>query len=122
MGSEVKCDSGHAYLGPCRKAAREFNEHGTLLPCSRCGKDMHYLVAHTYPFHKVTVKYEVIRVLTLFSANKAELEGYDPMVFLMKNLGSGKQTVWPYYWTKNRRGKWANGQFPHLFRSRISKR
>jgi hypothetical protein len=114
MGSEAKCDSGHTYPGPRRKAAREIYERGALMPCSRCGKDMRYFVAHTYPYHKVTVKYEVIRVLTLFPADRAESEGYDPMIFLMRNLSNGKKTVWPYYWTKNRRGNWANGQFPPL--------
>jgi len=114
MGSEVKCDGGHAYPRPRRKAAREICERGALMPCSRCGKDMRYLVSHTYPYHRVTVKYEVLRVLALFPADRAESEGYDPMMFIMKNPSSGKKTVWPYYWTKNRRGKWANGQFPPL--------
>lgn len=114
MSSEVKCDNGHAYPGSCRKAAREICERGALIPCSRCGKNVHYLVSHTYPYHKVTVKYEVLRVLTLFPTDRVESEGYDPMMFIMKNLSNGKKRIWLYYWTKNRRGKWANGQFPPL--------
>jgi hypothetical protein len=114
MGSEVKCDDGHAYPGPRRKAAREIFERGALKPCSHCGKNMHYFVSHTYPYHRVTVRYEVLRVLAMFPIDRAESEGYDPMMFIMKNLANGKKTVWLYYWTKNRHGKWANGQFPPL--------
>jgi len=62
----------------------------------------------------VTAEYEVLKVYARFSAVEAEKEGWDPMVFLMKDRNSGKRIVWPYYWTKDRNGKWANGQFPPL--------
>jgi len=78
MGSEVKCDAGHAYPGPRRKAAREICERGALMPCSRCGKDMRYLVSHTYPYHRVTVKYEVLRYLPCFLLTEPRAKGTTP--------------------------------------------
>jgi hypothetical protein len=75
---------------------------------------MRYLVSHHYPYHRATVSYEVLKVLALFPADKAESEGYDPMILLLRNLATGRKMVWPYYWTKNRLGKWANGQYPPL--------
>lgn len=114
MSSQIVCDNGHRDYNSCRKAAREISQNGALKPCQRCGSNKRYIVSHDYPYDKVTVRYEVLKVFALRSPSQAEEEGWDPMVFLMKNLKNGEKTVWPYYWTKDRNGKWANGQFPPL--------
>ncbi len=112
MASQIVCDNGHRDYSGCRKAARVISQNGVLKPCQRCGSNRRYVVSHEYG--KVTVHYEVVKVFALRSPSQAEEEGYDPMVFLMKNLKSGEKIVWPYYWKKARNGKWANGQFPPL--------
>lgn len=114
MASLIKCDNGHNDWGTRREAARKISQYGDLGKCSRCGENKHYIVSHYYPYDKATAKYEVLKVYMRFSDTEAEKEGWDPMVFLMKDLNSGEKIVWPYYWTKNRKGKWANGQFPPL--------
>jgi hypothetical protein len=62
----------------------------------------------------MTIEYEVIGVYAVLAPAQAEREGHDPMVFLMENRENGERVVWPYYWTKNRYGRWANGQFPAI--------
>jgi hypothetical protein len=114
MASAIVCDNGHRDCSGCRKAAREISQSGALKPCHRCGSKRRYIVTHKYPYDRVTVEYEVLKVSALRSPLQAEEEGWDPMVFLMKNRKSSEKTIWPYYWTKDRNGKWANGQFPPL--------
>ena len=114
MGTRIVCDGGHRHYGTKREAAREISQHGKLERCSRCGKNKRYIVSHYYPYDNVTAEYEVQRVYARFSATEADREGWDPMIFLMKDRNSGEKVVWPYYWTKDRNGKWANGQFPPL--------
>lgn len=128
MSSKLVCDNGHRYYVTCREAARHISQHGALEKCSRCGTTLRYIVSHYYPYdsvvaeHEVTAQYEVIRVWTRFSATEAESQGWDPMIFLMRNRNSGEEVVWPYYWTKNRNKKWANGQFPPLLSIRELKK
>jgi hypothetical protein len=120
MASRIECDNGHRDYGTLREAARHISQNGALGKCPRCGATKRYIVSHYYPYdsivagRKVTAQYEVIRVWTRFSAAEAERQGWDPMIFLMRNLNSSEEVVWPYYWTKNRNKKWANGQFPPL--------
>lgn len=114
MATRVVCDQGHRYPKTCREAARQISLQDSPGICQKCGKKMRYLVSHTYPYNKLTAEYEVISVYTPFSSTKAEREGRDPMVFLMKDLNSLNKVVWSYYWTKSRLGKWANGGYPPL--------
>lgn len=120
MASKIVCDNGHQYYGTRREAARHIMEHGALWKCSRCGATVKYIVSQYYPYdsavagQEVTAQFEVIRVWTRFPAAEAERQGWDPMIFLMRNLNSSEEVVWPYYWTKNRNMKWANGQYPPL--------
>lgn len=114
MASRIECDNGHRYSGTCREAAREISERGALERCPLCEKSKHYIVSHYYPYARVTVEYEVLKVYARHSRQEAESEGWDPMIFLMENRNNGEKIVWTYYWTKNRNGKWANGQFPPL--------
>lgn len=114
MATRVECDNGHPQPGTCRKAARELAERGSLGRCSRCGQSKHYIVSHYYPYDKLNVEYEVINVYAVLPSEQAEREGWEPMVFLMKNRQSGDRIVWSYYWTKDRHGRWRNGQFPPL--------
>jgi hypothetical protein len=115
MATRIECDKGHRDWRGCRINAREISQHG-MQSCSHCGEKKHYIVSHYYPYDKIQVEWEVISVYALFSATRAEREGWDPMIFLMKNRNSNERMVWPYYWTKNRHGKWANGQFPPLLK------
>ena len=57
----------------------------------------------------------MLGVHAILSDAEAENQGWDPMILLMRQRGTGgEMTIWPYYWTKNRLGNWANGQFPPL--------
>jgi len=115
MASEVKCDNGHRYLGTRREAARQIAEHGDLGLCTRCGGQIRYVVSQSYPYSGETVEFDVLGVHTILSGDEAEKQGWDPMIILMKERGTASEmTIWPYYWTKNRAGNWANGQFPPL--------
>lgn len=115
MATRIERDKGHRDYRGCRINAREISQH-KMQSGSRCGAKKHYVVSHYYPSDKTEVEWEVISVYAPFSATGAEHEGWDPMIFLMKNRNSNEKVVWPYYWTKNRYGKWANGQFSPLLK------
>ncbi len=114
MATWIECDNGHKdWKTSKRVAPREIGEHGHLGLCPRCGAKKHYIVSHYYPYDAVTLRYEVVASRLRFSADEAESQGWDPMILLMKD-SNGDKVVWPYYWTKDRNGKWANGQYPPL--------
>ena len=112
MPSRVACDSGH-YGGRCREAAIEISKHGSLSPCNRCGKPRHYVVNQYYPRIEETHEYVVEKVVRIYSPEDAE-EGYDPMVFSMRHRKLGHIAVWPFYWVKDKKGRWRVGQFPPI--------
>ena len=57
----------------------------------------------------------MVAVRQVYSAEKADELGRDPMVFLLRDRETGEHGVWTYYWIKDRNGDWANGQFPPVF-------
>jgi hypothetical protein len=111
--SRVVCESGH-YGGRRRDAAIELSQNGSLLTCSRCGKPRHYFVSQFYPRYEETHEYELEKVVRIYSPEDAEAEGYDPMIFLLRHQKSGDKVLWPFYWVKDKRGKWGGGQFPPM--------
>jgi hypothetical protein len=38
-------------------------------------------------------------------------EGYDPFVLVLKNLDSGEEKVWPFFWGRDQRQRWRVGQW-----------
>lgn len=114
MGQKIECVNGHPRPGSTRSGARELVERGTLAVCPRCGEPMHYFVGHSYPYRNVTREYDVVKVRVLRSEAQAEEEGYDPMMFLLRDCREHSLTVWGWYWTKNKKGKWASGGSPPL--------
>ena len=65
MASRVICDNGHPDHSGIRKAAREIASNGVLKPCPHCGGSRRYVVTQTYPYHKITVEYEVLKARAL---------------------------------------------------------
>ena len=115
MVSQMKCENGHRYYRTCREAARQISEHGNLGHCTRCGEQIRYIISLSYPYSGETVEFDVLGVHTILSSSEAEEQGWDPMILLMKQRDAvNEMPIWPYYWTKNRVGNWANGQFPPL--------
>jgi hypothetical protein len=112
MPSKVTCDNGHKG-GRCRQAAIGISANNALGNCS-CGAQKRYLVTQFYPFYSATHEYEVVQVRRINNNEVAEAEGYDPMVFLLRDRENGSLVVWPFYWIKNRHGRWHVGQFPPL--------
>ncbi len=108
----IMCDSGHKTRG-YREAAIEISQHGSLSPCKRCGKPRHYFLKHKYSHINETHDYELDWVLRLYSLEEAEL-GYDPMFFVLRHRPSNEMAVWPFFWARDKRGKWRVGQFPPI--------
>ena len=115
MSSWVVCDRGHRG-GRCRDAAIEFSKRGSLEVCRRtdCDAPRRYLVSHSYANVDQAHEYELEKVARLYSDNDADGEGYDPMIFLLRHRQTGERMVWPFYWGKDRSGRWRVGQFPPL--------
>ena len=122
MGIVVRCRAGH---GPStreretiRGLARRFSETGTVGLCparkGRCSAERAFYVTHKNP-DKTEHTYDVVAVRQVYSPQKAEQVGRDPVVFLLKDQTTGEHGLWTYYWIKDRNGDWANGQFPPLF-------
>jgi hypothetical protein len=114
MPSWVACDNGH-WGGYCRHAAIELSKNGNLQPCENCGAQRHYFVSQTYANIDETHEYELVRVARLYSDEDSEKSGYDPMIFLLLHKETGEKAIWPFYWGKDRKGRWRVGQFPPLF-------
>jgi hypothetical protein len=112
MPSEVICDNRH-WGGRCLEAARKIARDGSLGACSRCGIPIRYIMTHTYP-NKGTYKFELERVIRLYADEEAEREGYDPMLFFLRQLNGDEPRVQLFYWTKNKHNAWHVGQFPPL--------
>jgi hypothetical protein len=59
-----------------------------------------------------TARFYLKRAVRLETAQE---EGYDPFLFLLENADDPNDVkVWPFYWIKNKHGKWHVGQFPPL--------
>jgi hypothetical protein len=113
MPSWVACDEGH-HGGRRREAAIEISQHGSLSPCSQCGKPRFYFVQQRYANTGETHEYVVEKVVRLRQPADVEEEGYDPMIFLMRHRQLGHTCVWPFYWGRDITRKWRVGQFPPL--------
>jgi hypothetical protein len=94
-------------------AAIELSERGSLAPCSVCGAARRYILSQYFPYLDVRCEFELEKVVRL-RPDSAEEEGYDPMLFLVRRHDTNDRLVWPFYWVKNRKGKWQVGQFPPL--------
>ncbi len=112
MPSRVVCNAGHSG-GLCQDAAIEISVNGHLGNCA-CGEQRRYLVSQHYPFYDVTREYELESVKRIHTDEQAEEEGYDPMVFVLRDRHDNNLLIWPFYWTKNRHQRWHVGQFPPL--------
>lgn len=115
MPSRVICDSGHAG-GLCRPAATRLSEQGSLGSCRQpsCNAPVRYLVTQHYANLDEEHEHEVVKVIRLRTPSDVEEEGYDPMIFLLQHRETGKRVVWPFYWGRDKKGKWRVGQFPPL--------
>jgi hypothetical protein len=50
-------------------------------------------------------------------STKVDSEGYDPFLLVLKDLDSGKETVWPFFWRKDQRNKWRVGQWAPMLKA-----
>jgi hypothetical protein len=114
MPSSVECENGH-WASNCRVAAILIAEGRSLPVCSRadCGARTRYVIRQEYP-DKGGAEYELVAVARLYDEGKAESEAYDPMLFALRDRATQRRYVWPFYWTKNRHGRWHVGQFPPI--------
>ena len=114
MPSVVVCDQGHGGFS-CREAAILLAKSGSLGSCQRkgCGARRRYLLTQEYP-GKGSAKFELERVVRLYTDEEAAGEGYDPMLFLLRRQVADECRIWLFYWTLNRHGAWHVGQFPPL--------
>jgi hypothetical protein len=115
MPQLVQCEVGHRIKETHRATARRFSEKRDLGQCY-CGKSIQYKVTQKDPSDGKIRTYNILRVKTLLSREAAEKQGWDPMVFLLKNQETETIVMWPYYWKKDRNKKWANGQYPPLLK------
>lgn len=99
-------------------AAKMLATQGTLDQCPRCGEPKSIRLEQRYPYpperSNQVHRFDVTRVVRVFTDEEAEKQDppFDPMMLFMHELGTENDYVWPLYWTKNRKGKWAWGQFP----------
>ena len=116
MASKVICDQKHDG-GLCRLAAIEISERGSLGKCDRrdCGAQRRYIIDQTYANTSSPEIYELVKVARLFDNDTADKDGYDPMIFLIKEIKSGDPIIWPFWWGKDQKGRWRVGQFPPQF-------
>ncbi len=61
----------------------------------------------------VRYEYEVTRVARLLDDDKkAEADGYDKMLVMLRRVGMEATVIKPMYWAMNRKGNWSYGQYP----------
>jgi hypothetical protein len=98
MPGRVVCENGHRY-GLCRKAAIEIAEQGSLPPCKICGNHVHYIIEQKYPRYRTNQspeQWERIKVARIYDEKDAAEEGYDPIIFLIRDR-TGHEALWPFY-------------------------
>ena len=78
-----------------RKAAAELAEEQSLSPCP-CGSPRVIEVTHIKPDESED-NYTVVRVARLFSDKDAEMEGYDPMGWVLREKDEG-EVLQLIYW------------------------
>jgi hypothetical protein len=115
MPSYVQCDKGHSG-GRCREAAIEISENGSLGACAKanCKSAVRYIVSHHYANQDEEYEYEVVNVVRLRTPEEVGEEGYDPMIFLLREHKTGKEMIWPFYWGIDKKKHWRVGQFPPI--------
>ena len=113
MPQLVHCENRHRIKETHRATSRRFSENSYLGKC-HCGKNIQYAVSQFDPFTGKTRIYDVLKVKAFLPPELAEKRGWDPVIFLLRNRETGTTVLWPYYWKKDRNGKWANGQYPPL--------
>src|SRR2546422_10771006 len=98
MPSRIVCDQGHG-AGLCRTAAITLSERGSLGLCREpnCNAPVRYIVSQHYVNIDEEHEHEVVKVIRLRSADDANEEGNDPMIFLLQHRETGRRMVWPFY-------------------------
>lgn len=101
-------------------AAKMLASEGSLGPCPECGRPKSIRLEQKYPYppEKASVvhAFDVTKVARVFTNDEADAQdqAFDPMMLFMHELGTDNDYVWPVYWTKNRKGNWAWGQYPPM--------
>lgn len=115
--SQIECDNGHRSSGTMRDAAIHVSRYHDIGRCRRCDALLRYVFEHkssndpTQPVYR----YELVRASRL--STKVDSEGYDPFLLVLKDLDSGKETVWPFFWRKDGRNKWRVGQWAPMLKA-----
>jgi len=93
MPSVVACDKGHR-CPSCREAAILLSKSGSLGSCQRegCGAVRRYLLTQEYP-GKGSVKFELERVIRLYTDEDAANDGYDSMLYLLRRQDADERRV-----------------------------
>ena len=116
MAQIAQCENGHKIKETHRETARRFSRRPDLGRCPTCGAKIQYTVVQKDPATTVERVYDVVRIKALLTTSQAEKEKWDPFIFLLRNQANKRTTMWPYYWKKDRKQRWANGQFPPLLK------
>ncbi|MBN1151674.1 MAG: hypothetical protein JXA58_00555, partial [Dehalococcoidia bacterium] len=101
-----------------RELARKYAECASLGPCLAmngcCGEERDLTVVDQTS-DEMQHTHDVIAVRAVYSLERAEQIGRDVIVFQLRDRTSGAYSLWTYYWTRDRHGKWVDGRFPPLF-------
>ncbi len=113
MASYIECNQKHGYSSPqrCLSFVREWIKTNKKPVCKKCGSEFNYYMEFRYPVGGRS-EFEVIQVIPI--EKNIEEERYYPVLFILKDKNTGVEALWPFYWTKNRKGNWALGQYPPL--------
>jgi len=90
---------------------------GEALPrCPECNDELIIKIRQQYPLERIAGvfhEYVVDRVSRAYSDEMAEQQNppFDPMMFFIHESGTDKLFLWPIYWTKDEKGRWAWGQY-----------
>lgn len=111
----VKCGKRYSRLN-IHEAAKILSVGGSLPCCPDCRGPLTIRIRQQYPIERPSGKsheYVVDRVTRVYSDVEAEQQAppFDPMMFFIHEVGTDRQFLWPIYWTKDERGRWAWGQY-----------
>lgn len=110
-----KCAKRYSRMN-VHEAAKILSAGGTLPHCPDCDNVLIIKIRQQYPLERSAGtfhEYIVDKVTRAYSDELADQQKppFDPMMFFLHEEGTERQFLWPIYWTKDEKGRWAWGQY-----------
>ena len=118
MPSRICCPDDHQTKGiSIHDAAIAVCEGRAIGVCKKCGKELQYRIDHVYANDPSKKEHGFIVTRAVQLGTKlAGGEKYDPFLLVLREIGTGKEQIFPRFWAHGRNNTQRGEQVPPLLR------